>query len=74
MTRVAYDIINMFESEPKEKIKAFILDKYSKRDDVTPEDIDLCFEDIEALIKDGRLLQRTPLKIRLLISKAPRSA
>lgn len=55
---VAYDIINMFEIEPKEKIKAFILDKYSKRDDVTPEDIDLCFEDIEALIKDGRLFAK----------------
>lgn len=55
---VAYDIINMFESEPKEKIKAFILDKYSKRDDVTPEDIDLCFEVIEALIKDGRLFAK----------------
>lgn len=55
---VAYDIINMFESEPKEKIKSFILDKYSKRDDVTPEDIDLCFEDIEALIKDGRLFAK----------------
>lgn len=55
---VAYDIINMFETEPKEKIKAFILDKYSKRDDVTPEDIDLCFEDIEALIKDGRLFSK----------------
>lgn len=55
---VAYDIINMFETEPKEKIKAFILDKYSKRDDVTPEDIDLCFEDIEALIKDGRIFAK----------------
>lgn len=55
---VAYDIINMFESKPKEKIKDFILDKYSKRDDVTPEDIDLCFEDIEALIKDGRLFAK----------------
>lgn len=55
---VAYDIINMFESKPKEKIKAFILDKYSKRDDVAPEDIDLCFEDIEALIKDGRLFAK----------------
>lgn len=55
---VAYDIINMFETEPKEKIKAFILDKYSKRNDVTPEDIDLCFEDIEALIKDGRLFAK----------------
>ncbi len=55
---VAYDIINMFETEPKEKIKALILDKYSKRDDVTPEDIDLCFEDIEALIKDGRLFAK----------------
>ncbi len=55
---VAYDIINMFESEPKDKIKAFILDKYSERDDVTTEDIDLCFEDIEALIKDGRLFAK----------------
>lgn len=55
---VAYDIINMFETEPKEKIKALILDKYSKRDDVTPDDIDLCFEDIEALIKDGRLFAK----------------
>ncbi len=55
---VAFDIINMFESEPKNKIKAFILDKYSGREDVTPEDIDICFEDIEALIKDGRLFAK----------------
>lgn len=55
---VAYDIINMFETEPKDKIKAYILDKYANREDVTPDDIDLCFEDIEALIKDGRLFAK----------------
>ena len=52
---VAYDIITLYESKSKDEIKAYILDKYSDRDDVTSEDIDLCFEDIEALKADGRL-------------------
>lgn len=50
-----YDIITMYESKSKEEIKSYILDKYKNQDDVTSEEIDLCFEDIEALIKDGRL-------------------
>ena len=52
---VAFDIINMFEEKPKDEIKAFILEKYSDRADVTAEDIDDCFEDIEALKAEGRL-------------------
>lgn len=52
---VAYDIITRYETESKENIKTFILDKYKEKDDVTPEDIDLCFQDIEDLKKEGRL-------------------
>ncbi|MBQ8980494.1 MAG: thioether cross-link-forming SCIFF peptide maturase [Eubacterium sp.] len=52
---VAYDIITMYENNEKDEIKAFILDKYSDREDVTSEDIDLCFDDIQSLIYDGRL-------------------
>lgn len=50
-----YDIITMYESKSRNEIKSYILDKYKNQDDVTSEEIDLCFEDIEALIKDGRL-------------------
>lgn len=52
---VAYDIIKMYENTPKEEIKKYILEKYKDKDDVTPEDIELCFEDIESLKADGRL-------------------
>lgn len=52
---VAYDIITRYETESKENIQTFILDKYKEKDDVTPEDIDLCFQDIEDLKKEGRL-------------------
>lgn len=52
---VAFDIITMYQNKSKKEIKNFILDKYKNQPDVTSEDIDLCFEDIEALIKDGRL-------------------
>ena len=52
---VAYDIINMFCEKSKDEIKKIILEKYAGRDDVTPEDIDDCFCDIEQLKKEGRL-------------------
>ena len=52
---VAYDIINMYSTTPKEEIAEYILNKYNDRRDVTPEDIQLCFEDIEGLIAEGRL-------------------
>lgn len=50
-----YDIITMYESHTKDEIKKYILNKYKNDDDVTEEDIELCFDDIEALKADGRL-------------------
>ena len=52
---VAYDIITMYKEKSKEEIRNFILDKYKNQEDVTSEEIDLCFDDIEALIEAGRL-------------------
>lgn len=55
---VAYDIIKKYENTPKEEIKKYILEKYKDKDDVTPEDIEQCFEDIESLKADGRLFSK----------------
>ena len=52
---VAYDIIGLYESESKEKIIALMLEKYADRDDVTKEELELCFEDIEELKAQGKL-------------------
>lgn len=55
---VAYDIINMYTEKSKDEIKSFILEKYKDYDDVTSDDIDLCFNDIDSLIDDGRLFAK----------------
>ena len=52
---VAYDIIEGYESIEREALKAQILQKYKDREDVTSSDIDDCFEDIEELIREGKL-------------------
>lgn len=52
---VAYDIITMYRKESKDNIKKYILNKYNNKDDVTADDIEQCFSDIESLIADGRL-------------------
>ena len=52
---VAYDIIGLYESENKENIIAQMLEKYADRDDVTEEELELCFEDIEELKAQGKL-------------------
>ncbi len=52
---VAYDIIERYETESKEDIKKYILEKYSCRDDVTESDIEDCFDDIEELRENGKL-------------------
>lgn len=59
---VAYDIITKYESESKNNIKSYILDKYKDRSDVTEEDIENCFEDIEALKAQGRLFSDDPFE------------
>lgn len=55
---VAYDIITMYEEKSKDEIKSFILTKYKDKEDVNEEEIELCFSDIEELIKDGRLFAK----------------
>ncbi len=52
---VAYDIINLYESESKEKIISLMLEKYADREDVTRQELELCFEDIEELKEEGKL-------------------
>ena len=52
---VAYDIIEMYETTDKEQIKARILEKYAGREDVTAQDIEDCFSDIEELKAAGKL-------------------
>lgn len=55
---IAYDIITMYEDKSKDEIKAFILDKYKDKEDVNEDEIDFCFNDIDELIKDGRLFAK----------------
>ena len=52
---VAFDIINLYEKEDKEKIISLMLEKYGHRDDVTREELELCFDDIEELKGEGKL-------------------
>jgi len=52
---VVYDLIAMYHQYGKEEITNRLLQRYAHREDVTKEEIDLCFEDVEALIKDGKL-------------------
>lgn len=52
---VAYDIINMYETNSRDDIKKEILKKYSDVPGVTESEIEECFEDIEQLKSEGRL-------------------
>lgn len=52
---VAYDIIAMFENNPKNKIIEEISKKYSGRDDVTAQDIEECFSQVVSLKERGKL-------------------
>ncbi len=52
---VAYDIIDMYDKKSRDEIKSIILDKYSHMPDVTEQDIENVFEDIEELKAQGKL-------------------
>ena len=59
---VAFDIISDYDKKEKSVIKTEILNKYSSREDVTSEDIDKVFEDIEALKAEGKLFTEDKYK------------
>ncbi len=52
---VAFDVIKDYETKDRETITRETLKKYGERPDVTPDDINSLFEDIEALRADGKL-------------------
>ena len=57
---VAYDIIEMYKGKSKDEIIKTVLDKYGHLPDVTPEDIELCLNDIAELEKAGKLFSTDP--------------
>ena len=52
---VAYDIIALYQQKSADEIVAEMLAKYGHREDVTEEELRLCVEDVEALVKAGKL-------------------
>ncbi len=52
---VAYDMIALYPNEGREQIVAKMLEKYAHRQDVTAQELQLCYEDIEALVKQEKL-------------------
>ncbi|MBR6801302.1 MAG: thioether cross-link-forming SCIFF peptide maturase [Eubacteriaceae bacterium] len=52
---VIYDMIALWQEKDEETIMNEMLEKYSHRDDVTKEELILCCEDINGLIKAGKL-------------------
>ena len=52
---VAYDIIEMFESSDREAILSAISEKYNHREDITPADIEECYNQVVALKESGKL-------------------
>ena len=50
-----YDIIEMYEDMPKEKIKKVILEKYENDDEVNEVEIEECFAQLEELKACGKL-------------------
>ncbi len=52
---VAYDIIAMFESHSRDEILATLADKYADREDITPDDVAECYEQVLSLKQAGKL-------------------
>ena len=52
---VAYDIIELFESETKENIISLMNEKYEGKDGITKDDIIECFSQVEELKESGKL-------------------
>ncbi len=52
---VAYDIIGMYEDNNKDAVLCAMAEKYGKREDITAEDIEECYSQVEALKASGKL-------------------
>ena len=52
---VAYDIIALYPKKNREEIVSEMLNKYGHRPDITRQELDACWEDVDALVKSGQL-------------------
>ena len=52
---VAYDIISVYEQKEKDEILTEIKAKYEDREDITPEDVEECYEQVTELKNRGKL-------------------
>ena len=52
---VAYDIIELFPKKTADEIVADMMKKYGDREDITKEELRLCIEDVESLVKAEKL-------------------
>ena len=52
---VAYDIIGMFEEKEKSEVISAIEKKYADREDITKQDIEECYGQVEELKAEGKL-------------------
>lgn len=55
---VAFDIISLYESTPKDEIIKLMLEKYKDRDDINESELNAVFDDIEALKAQGKLFSK----------------
>ena len=55
---VAYDIIALYQSKSPAEITKEILEKYGKSQGVTPQDVQECIEDIQALEQEKKLFTK----------------
>ena len=52
---VAYDMIALYEQEPREAVITALADRYASREDVTRADLETCYDEITALKEVGQL-------------------
>ncbi len=52
---VAYDIIALFETRSREEILREMTEKYADHPDISPQDIEECYEQIQELKNEGKL-------------------
>ena len=52
---IAYDLIGRFEGASREEVLAALEAKYGGREDVSPEELTECYDQVAALKKEGRL-------------------
>ena len=56
---VAYDIIKLYEKKEREEIISLMTEKYKDTEGVSLSDIEECYEQVEGLVRDGKLYSKS---------------